>query len=595
MNRANYIKLFFTLLFSVVIIINVNAQKFYAQVNTKNVQVGQMFELVFVITVNASDFTPPSFKDFEVAGGPNQSSSIQIVNGQMSQSISLSYLLVPKKEGKYIIGPASIISSGHKLETTPVTIEVGKGNTSSPSANKGNDKISGGDDIFIRTSLSKLKCYLGEQVVITQKLYSRYQFLGFQKGNMPVYDGFWSQNLEQTGVIKQLPNEVVDGIQYYVYQLFLHQAAPTKTGKIAIAPLEEEVVIRRASTNKPRNIFEQFFGGGYEDVAIKVKGNTAVVDVMELPTEGRPLNFNGAVGSYNYKAEVNKNSLKANDAFNLKISISGKGNTKLIDAPILNLPESFETYDPKITETANGKVFDYLVIPREEGDFKLDNLGFSYFSLESKKYINIPSPEINIKVLSPDPNSSGAQVFNAKNQVKETENDIRYIKKGNFNLTKTETEFFNSAMHLLLLTVPFLLLAFGLLIHKNYLKNNSDVVAVKQRKAVKIAKKQLVLAEKFMTQNNKDAFYTEILTAINNYISSKLNIPPAEISKEIVEKSLVQKNVNQDAIKKLVKTIEISEYAKYAPGAVSGDLKAVYNDTINLITDIEQQINTKKA
>ncbi|MBL7917902.1 MAG: protein BatD, partial [Bacteroidia bacterium] len=518
------------------------------------------------------------------------------VNGQMSQSISLSYLLVPKKEGKYVIGPASIMSGGHKLETAPITIEVGKGGSAAQGTNQSSGKVQGGgDDIFIRTSLSKSKCYLGEQVVITQKLYSRYQFLGFQKGNMPVYDGFWSQNLEQTGVIKQLPNEVVDGIQYYVYQLFLHQAAPTKTGKIAIAPLEEEVVVRRASSSKPRNIFEQFFGPGYEDVAIKVKGNTAVVDVMELPLEGKPLNFNGAVGSYNYKAEVNKNSLKANDAFNLKISISGKGNTKLIDAPVLNLPESFESYDPKTTETSNGKIFDYLIIPRQEGDYKLDNLGFSYFNLETKKYVTIPSPEISIQVLPPDPNSAGAQVFTPKNQVKETENDIRYIKKGSFNLSKSETEFFNSGLHLLLLSLPFFLLTFALLARKNYLKNNSDVVAVKQRKAVKIAKKQLVSAEKFMTQNNKDAFYTEILMAINNYVSSKLNIPPAEISKEIVEKNLVLKNVEAEFIKKLVKTIEVSEFAKYAPGAVSGDLKAVYNDTVNLITEIEQQINTKKA
>lgn len=596
MKRPLKIKMLALLFLSMAFCFNGIAQKFYAQVGAKTVQVGQAFELAFVINVGgASDFTPPNLKDFDIAGGPSQTSSMQNVNGQISQSIVLSYLIVAKREGKLVIGPAYVNAGGQKLESAAITIEAVKGNATQQSGNNGSNVKPDGSDVFIRTNISKSKCYLGEQITISQKVYSRHQIIGFQKFNPPTYDGFWSQTLESTSG-NQTAQENVDGVVYFTYEVFRNVATPNKSGKIAIKPIEGEVVVRRQTNAKPRNIFEQFFGtGGYEDIAVKATSRMTSVDVMELPAEGRPANFNGAVGSFGYKVEASRQTLKANDAFNLKITITGKGNVKLIDAPKLNLPESFETYEPKVLDGANSKVFDYIVIPREEGNFQLENLDFSYFDLDKKKYVNIPSPSINITVLAPDPNSKGAEVYSPQNQVKETENDIRYIKKGDFNLTKSNEEFFNSSAHILFLVIPFGLLFIALLVRGNYIKANSNVVAVKERKAAKVAKKQLVKAEKLMAANKKDEFYTEILTSINNYLSHKLNIPLADVSKDTVIAILNQKGVEESKISKLIKTIETSEYAKYAPGAVSGNLQEVYNDTVALVSDIEGQLNTKKA
>jgi hypothetical protein len=328
-------------------------------------------------------------------------------------------------------------------------------------------------------------------------------------------------------------------------------------------------------------------------VEVTVKCNPVNIEILPLPEEGKPESFNGAVGKLNWSVETSRTSLKANDAFNLKINITGNGNFPLMSAPKLDLPESFETYNPKITENNNSKTFEYLVIPRQEGEFTLKNLNFSYFNLETKRYVTLTSPEVLIKVAAPDPNSTGAQVYQPQNQIKESENDIRYIKKGDFELTKTESEFFNSPMHLGFLSGSVLLLIFGLVARRNYIKNNSDIIAVKERKAAKVAHKQLSQAEKLMQQNKKDEFYTEVLTAINNYISFKLNIPVAELSREKMQEKLMQKNVNPELILKLLKTVETGEYAKYAPGAVSGDLQQVYKDTVSLITGIEGELNKK--
>lgn len=584
------------LLLSFVVVMGAHAQAFYAQVSSKKVQVGVPFEYAVVITVNAANFTPPAMKDFDIVSGPNQSNSVQYSNGTMSQQLVISYALVARREGKFTIGAASIMANGQKLESAPVVIEVVKGAVTQGGGQSGesgqNAKVSG-EEVFIRTGVSKNNCYLGEQILITQKVYSRFSLVGFKKIIPPAYDGFYAQTLEPISK-GQVATENVDGVIYYTYEIFRAMATANKSGKIVLNPMTAEVVIRKQTNAKPRNVFEQFFGAaGYEDLTVNAKSRALTVDVTPLPEAGKPDNFDGAVGNFSYKLQATKTQLKANDAFNLKLTVTGKGNLKLLTAPKLNLPESFETYDPKITETTNSKTFDYLVIPREEGTFTLDKLDFSYFNLDTKKYVVIPSENLLITVLAPDPNSAGAQVFTPQSQVKETENDIRYIKKGDFLLSKTETEFFNSSMHVLLLLLIVLSLGTVLFLRRNHIRNNSNLVQVKERKAAKLAKQQLVKAEAFMKQNKKDEFYTEVLMALNNYISHKLNISASDLSKETIHRSLAQKNVTEDTITHLLKTLDTSEYAKYAPGAVSGDLSAVYTDTANLITGIEQQLNRK--
>ena len=573
-----------------------NAQGVSAQVSSKKVQVGVAFEYAVVITVNATNFVPPNLKDFDVVSGPNQSSSVQYVNGVMSQQLTISYGLVAKKEGKFTIGASSIMASGQKLETAPISIEAVKGAVSNAGATnedqKHSNKVSG-SDLFIRTATSKNKCFLGEQITITQKVYSRLQIIGFQKFAQPTYDGFYSQAQESTSK-GQLATENIDGINYYTYELFRTVGIANKSGKINLSPVEGDVVVRKQSQAKPRNVFEQFFGGAsYEDIPVSVKSRPLNIEVMPLPEKNKPQSFNGAVGEFNCKVLVNRNELKANEAFNLKMTITGKGNIKLLDAPKLNLPESFESYEPKITEGTGSKTFDYLIIPRSEGEYTINGIDFSYFNLNTKNYVTIPASDIKVNVLPPDASTQGTQIYAPQNQVKETENDIRYIKKGDFTLQKTEVEFFNSGLHVLLLLVSIFSLGFAIFMRRNYIKSNSNLVLVKERKAAKVAKKQLQIAEQLMTQNNKDGFYTEVLLALNNYVGNKLHLPVADLSREQIQASLLKRKVHASLIEKLLDTIQKSEFAKYAPGAVSGDLKSVYQDTANLITDLEEQLNKK--
>lgn len=586
MKRVKYCFLIFTLSF--LFISELHAQAVYAQVSSKRVQTGTPFEYAIVISVTANNYSPPSFKDFDVVSGPNQSSSVQYANGSMSQQLIISYGLVAKKEGKFTIGPATVSSGSQRYETSSIQVEVVKS-----TAGDSPDGRPGGGDVFIKTSISKTKCFLGEQITIIQKVYSRHQIIGYQRSVPPAYDGFYSQ-AQESPTKGQLVMENVDGINYYTHELFRTVASPNKTGKITLTPVEAVPIIRRQSAARSRNFLDQFFGGAsYEDLPVTVSSRPTIVEVLPLPVEGRPENFSGAVGSFSSRIETSRQELKANEAFNLKITITGRGNLKLLSPPKFELPESFESYEPKITETGNSKSFDYLVIPRSEGVFTLDNLGFSYFDLDSKKYVTLPSGDIKIQVLAPDPDAAGARVYHPQNQVKETENDIRYIKKGDILLSRTSSEFFNSPAHLISLSVIILLLGGGLVLRRNHIRNNSNVILVKERKAAGVARKQLVTAEKQIAANNKDAFYIEILNALNNYLSYKLNLPVADLSRDRVSETLSKRSVSPETSAKLLETISVSEYARYAPGAVSGDLRTVYNDTVHLITALEQQLNKK--
>lgn len=586
------------------------AQKITVQVSSSKVQVGVPFQVAFTVNSTPSTYTPPNFKDFDIYSGPNQSQSMQYINGNMSQSFSISFLIAAKKEGKLSIGPMVMVVNGQNIQSNPLTIEAVKGNVApqqqqqSPGAGEPEDpaaystKVSG-EDVFLRTSVSKTKCFLGEQVIVTQKVYSRLDLRGFQNVKFPSYNGFWSQNQENTNNI-QLQIENVDGVNYYVGEFSKTYVFPQRSGQLTIDPTELECVVRRQSNKKPRNIFEQFFGtGGYEDVVVKTKSKPIVINVQALPEQDKPAGFLGGVGNFSYKVEASKQSVKANDAFNLKITISGKGNVKLLEPPKLTLPESFESYEPKITENISNvgsvtgsKVFNYLIIPREAGEFVLSGLDFSYFDAEKKKYVTIPSPELKITVTPGDGKSdASAKVYDhLKHEVKETDNDIRYIKRAVNDLKRNETEFFNSSAHIALMVLPVFLFIGAMGYRSYYLKRNSDVVAVKGRRAAAVAKKQLVSAEKQMKLNNKEQFYSEVIQALNSYLGNKFNIPVADLSKESIGNELNKRLIKPEIQNKLFDTINQCEFAKYAPGAVSGDLQMVYQNTVELISDIESEL-----
>jgi hypothetical protein len=590
------------------------AQKFTAIVNKKNVVVGEIFQITFQIEGEAKNFRPPSLKDFTVYSGPNTAQSVAIVNGNMTQSVSFSYYLLANKEGKFTIGPASVETSKGSLQTQSVTIDATKNpnkagsNTAANSGNeqdqlakaKGKNFTSGSDDLFVRTIVSKTKAFVGEQIVVTHKIYTTMDLVRFGESKLPAYNGFWASEVNRNRQLT-MGIENIDGVNYRVVVFNQSFVCPQSSGKLEIEPLELECIVRQRSKSGEGGFFEEFFGmAHYEEAAYKIKSKSVKIESVPLPTANQPANFSGAVGEFTYKAQIDKEQLKANESLSLKVKLSGTGNIKLIDPPKPNIHESFESFEPKVSDNINSgadgmsgtKTIEYLLIPRQAGEFKIADLSFSYFDPKKEMYVTIPSPELNVKV---NPGVAGAnsdpKVLASVSEVFEQKNDIHFIKTASLQLSSKSTLFFNSWKHLAaLLSLAFLGLLIALIIRR-YRISTVDNSTNRVRKAANLARKQLSKAESYMKQNDKSGFYIEVLNALNNYSANKLQIPVADLSKDKITEYLEFKKVNQDLIQQLNQNIELCQMANYAPGMLSDNLNEVYTTTENLINKLENALS----
>jgi BatD DUF11 like domain len=589
------------------------AQKFTATVNKKNVAVGEIFQLTFQIEGEAKNFRAPSLKDFSVYSGPNTTQSVSIVNGNMTQSIGFNYILLCNKEGKFVIGPASVETSKGALQTQSITIESSKnGGSNSKSGNnesqeedqlskaKGQSFKNGNDDLFVKTIVSKTKAFVGEQITVTYKIYTTLNLKGFADFKLPAYNGFWASEFNRNRQIN-VSFENIDGLNYSVATFNQSFICPQRAGKLEIEPIEIECIVQQRSKNGEGGFFEEFFGmAHYENISYKIKSKVVKIESVALPTTNQPANFSGAVGEFTYKAQLDKESLKANESVNLKVKISGSGNLKLIDPPKPKLHQSFEIYDPKVTDNVSSnadgmtgsKTIDYLFIPRQAGDFEIEDLSFSYFDPKTQKYVVIPAPELNVKV---SPGAAGSENANpvigsTVSEIAAQKNDIHFIRTDNIVLTEKATLFFNSWKHLsILMSIAVLGLLIGIII-KIYRKSTADNASNRVKKAASMARKQLSKAELLMKKNDKPAFYNEVLNALNNYSANKLQIPVADLSKDKITEYLEFKKVNHDLIKQLNQNLELCQMANYAPGMLSDNLGEVYNSTETLINELENAL-----
>ncbi|TAL59931.1 MAG: protein BatD [Bacteroidetes bacterium] len=589
------------------------AQKFTAAVSKNKVAAGEVFQLDFALTASGKNFTPPSFADFNIYSGPNQSTSMQIVNGNMSQSITLSYYLSAKKEGTFTIPAAGITVGNNTIHSNPVTIEVLKGNaaaggqtqTQNNPSGKANTQQTNAQNLFARTSVSRTKVFVGEQLLITHKVYTRMNLKGFQDIKFPSYNGFWAQEVGRTTQY-DVTQENIDGVQYSVVEIKKAFLFAQRSGKIEIEPVEVQCVVREKA-GKKSDPFEQFFGNdpffgfnSYRDVPYTVKSNLLTIDVSSLPEAGKPSDFSGAVGNFSVNAIIDKDKVKINDGINLKITISGKGNLKLVDAPKINFPDEFEGYDPKTSEnisvTGNGvtgsKTFEYLLIPRHEGIYKIQPIAFNYFDADKKSYVSLPSKEFTITVEKGESHAANTPVISSvvKEDVKLVGNDIRYIKTENIELQKQGQYFFGSPLFIAGYSLSPLLFLVFIFVRREHIKRNSNLVLLKKRNANKIAQKQLAQAERSMKTNDKEIFFVNVLAALYSYAGNKMNIPIAELSKEKVIESFVGKKVSQDSVDEFAKLMDECEFARYAPGMQSGNLQEMYDRAAASITKIEDEI-----
>ncbi len=573
------------------------------------ISTGSQFKIVYTINAKPSSFKNPSFEPFEVLMGPSTSSStsISFINGQMTQDISYSYTyyLMANKEGKYTIPPAEIIVNGKSYKSNAIQIEVVKGNA--PTSNYQHQQANANqatqseatvsnEDVFIRIQVNKHTVYQGEQLVASVYIYTRLNVVGFEELKFPNMTGFWSEDLETPNQI-QLRQEYINGQLYNVGLLKRVILSPNRSGKLTIDPVVATVIVQQRVQSRRRSIFDDFFGT-YQNVSKKLVSPPVTINVKPLP-ENKPTPFSGGVGNFTLETNADNTQLKMNEAFTYSIHLNGKGNLKLVDIPRPNFPTDFEVYDPKTTEkitakdgtTQGSKTISYIIIPRHHGQYTIPGLTFHYFDLASKSYKTIKTEDIVINVSKDSTISSTAVISEfTKKDISVLGSDIRYIKKDVEPLHPINQYIFSHTIYRLAYPTTFMLLVFLLFIRREQIKQRSNLMAMRNRKASKVASKRLALAKKYLQQNNDNLFYEETTKALWGYLSDKLMIPTAELSKEKAIDVLKSKNINEELIKELFETIEICEFARYAPSTVNQSKQDIYQRASKHIDELERII-----
>ena len=588
------------------------------------VELQERFNVAFIVEGenSPSEFHWEAGDDFQVVWGPQKgsSTSIQMINGKTTRSsqTSYTYILQARKTGSFTLQPAVARVKGAEVRSKAVTIQVVDGDSAqsgtapqqgnnsqggSPSSGQSrpsSQAASGNADIFMRLSLSRSSVVVGEPVTATLKIYHRANLVGFENAKFPTFKGFWSQEVESPSNI-EFQREQVDGSMYNAAVLRRWVIIPQKSGDQSIEAAE---IVCLVNVQRPRSssgsIFDDFFGNEYVTTRQRVSTRGATLQVSALPA-GAPSSFGGGVGEFNVQARLSKDSLKTHDAASLLVTVSGKGNIALLEAPKLNFPPDFEVYDVKTSVntdrsgTSGSKTFEYPFIPRSPGDFTIGPLNYGFYDVKQRRYETVTTPALSLKVArsassgSGAPSEGGSTLVVDRKGVKNLGEDIRFIR------TKTSL---GTDKGFLVYATPWwsmlLLLLLGgagcWLGMRKAAARRADVVGTRNRKATRMALKRLSSAREFLQRNLYTAFYEELHRSLIGFIGDKLSMDMADQNKENIRAALLAGSVPEATVTEFVDLLSACEQARYSPDSGNEAMNAHYEQAIKLITAIDSSM-----
>ncbi|MEG1484463.1 MAG: BatD family protein [Bacteroidales bacterium] len=575
----------------------------------------EVFRVVFTADGEMSDFISPTFAGLDILAGPSPSrmSSTQIINGKRTDAVEMSYTFIvrPSKVGLARISQASASINGKTYTTKGLDVEVvdnaggSQGKQSSKGVSQGTSNARNNqnldvsnDDIFLRLSFSKNRVVKGEPIIATLKLYTRLPIAGFEDIKFPVFNGFWSQEIETPQNINFVRENVGNQI-YSSAVLRKYMLLPQQSGEITIDPAEMICQVQiQAAGGGGRSIFDDFFDSGTQTVKKRVSSKKAKISVAQLPGNA-PSTFGGGVGKFNMNVKLSRNDIKTHEAASIMVDISGSGNINLIEAPKIEFPADFEKYDLKtdnnFTNGAGGtsgkKNFEFPFIPRSEGRFVIPPIEYAYYDIAAGKYITLRSDSIVLNVGKGE-NIAQGQILQGVNKqaVANLGEDIRYIITGGPHLAKKGSFFVGGVLFFIIIAVIVLLYSVVYYYLKSRAKLRGDIKRTRNKKANKVAKIRLKQAQNYLKENLYSPFYEELHKALLGYISDKLSIQFADMQRDTIKETLEQKNVSSEIINNFIQLLNDCEMARYSQAGGAGEMDVQYNKAIEIISDFENTL-----
>ncbi|NLE36048.1 MAG: protein BatD [Bacteroidales bacterium] len=547
---------------------------------------GERFRIIYTVNATGGQFTPPKFDQSFSVQGPQQSTSrnVQWINGDMQavSSTTLIYYVVASVPGTYTIPPAQfetkkvtvsspekqiVITDGPQGQAPAAAQPQGQGQAAGTG-----DTPSEGSEVSMRLLISDREVYAGEPVTVTLKLYTRINLSGIQELKYPDFKGFLREDIE-TPPLSSLESEVIDGVQYgtgIVQRFVLYPQIP---GEMRIEPVEMTVLAQERSRVRDPFFDDPFFDNFFSSVSTvprKIATRPSTIRVKPLP-DPRPADFHGAVGSFALESDLSTTEAQLNDAITLKVTLRGSGNLNLAGEPVINFPQGIEKYDPKVTMLSSGtssgsKVFEYLLIPRNNGTFEIPPLSYTIFDPDEGKYVTLRTEGYTVNVTGTGASGEGmAPVYIPGEEVKYLGQDIRYIRNGSGKLALTAAPLIAKLQYWLWFVLALFVTAVVLLLRREQMKRNADIAGLRNRKAAKNARKRLAKANALLRSGMNELVNAEIARSLWGYLGDKLRIPPSEITREKCYAALRDRRTDEELITELDRILSATEYSQYAP------------------------------
>ena len=585
-------KIYYILILCALMSLSTYAQtpELVASVSKNKLGLNQRVKIQFTINKQGADnFQAPNFKNFQIVSGPSQSISQSWVNGNASFSQSYNYIIKPLKKGEFLI-PSASIKLNNKILTSKAVKVIVLDPVEIPKDPNDPNYIAQ-QNVHLVAEISKSSPYVGEGVYVEYRLYvsQNISVRDFSYTDSPQYNGFWNQDIKIRGLTTQ--NGTYNGEQYRYVVLQKALLIPTRSGKLTIDPIEMDIVIG-VPTGRG-----DFFGNPIvKNITKSFASAKKFIRSKELPIEGKPESFNGAVGDFNFIVSSSKNILKSNETATVSLKVTGNGNLKLFELPEIKTPSELEVFSPEQKEKINvtsrgirGSVTkNYTVVPQFKGKYKVPSTEFSYFDLKEKKYVRLTSEDIFVDVLEGKELVTDSDLAsNSKKDIVATGANFRYIQTSSAFSLANESDFYTSKFYYLILILPMLFIPFGIVIAKRNEARSNDVLGNKLRKADRLAKKYLSEAKKQL--GTKEAFYLALEKALHNYLKAKLRIETSDISKEKITELLKRKSINESTIRSFIEVFNSCDMARYSPISVV-EMKGDYEKSKLVITQIDKQL-----
>jgi len=587
-----------------------NAQKIQLQASVNKTAVGlnETFEYSLKVIGQSTNLPTPSLPDladFTLIAGPNSSTSIQLINGKMETSRTLSYYLQPKKIGTFKIPPVSLEVDGETIESNQITITVEKASAgNAPSQSKQprsrEDADISGQDLIFKAEVDKKNVYQNEQILVTYKLYFRIDIRSYNFDKIPANPGFWTEEFKLPSQ-PTVDTEIINGIAYKVATLRQIALFPTRTGELEIDPITVVVDALVRRQRRSRSLFDDFFDNPFGQTVRKaITSERIKIKIKPIPERNRPEKYEGAVGNYTLSVQPDKEVVKANEAVSVKISVKGNGNIKLLTLPELNISQDMEVYDPKEKTDINRdkgvirgeKEVEYIVVPRFAGEYTIPPVEFAYFDPREQRFHNLASAPIRLSVqpgvVIPGGNLAGAGL--SKQEVELLGEDIRFIKE--------TAEFYTSEVRIYarwyygsLYLLPIVALVLMWRFNRQREKMKGNIHLARRKRAGKIAAKHLKEARNALQSKNHKDFYRLTSQALQGFVSDKLNIQMTDFNEQTVDTALSGAGAGQNEIKDYMSCLQESDFRQFAGGqAKPEEMQLFFNRVKMVLTQLEKYI-----